>query len=559
MNHFHAEFHTTQTRKGDEIPVVGHPSSVAPHEERHRKLEYSYYRDGDDDMVRFDGDPFEADSHTERYYPLEGGWGPATPGDVPVDFKVIWSGDYVPIPETDVGEQISRMKARLAAIGERTRTNESVAPEPETESAPALESFIFRFGETRYIRHQRADGADDYVPSSSDADVSAENIIEYPPAMQEALDRALILFTRAAAKAPHIKQTLRDVCRRCGATMEHEFTDAGQPTATKSLPVTFRKVQLEMIERHLPADAIELNDSVRFTVVFPDDDYTRGSLQLREELRALGFEQIQPRPPDEGGWLSRGWRGLNLAIRDPAGLQIQLHVHTYPSLAAAVTNRDLYEEMRTPASLLWSHSGLTHPQPGEPRTTGASTELPMRYFADQMVYKTYDLIRIQADEFAGTQQLLDSPLEVFTRGGEWNPCYGPRSDKHFDVFYKGDYSEIGDYDAQIAMIDISTQWPAERYPRVRGRADRYEYGNALRRILAGSFDCCPEELGFTQRAVDAYNAVARAIANGHPEPDLHLVRAAVAASADHLRELDRAARADSIVGRGVDPPSDESD
>lgn len=512
-------------------------------------MEYSYYRDGDDDMVRFGGDLFDTDCRAERYYLSEGGWGPATPGDVPVAFKVSWSGDYVPMSEADVDEQISRVQARLAAIAERTRSNENAAetpvPEPGMEPAPALEPFEFRFGNTRYVRHQRADGADDYVPASSANDVSAESIDKCPPAMQPALDRARALFAGAAVKAPRIKQALRDACERCGGTMEDEFTDAGQPTAVKSLPSTFRKVQLQMSERHLLAEAIELNDSVRFTVVFPDDDYNRGSLQLREELRALGFEQITPRPPDEGGWVSRGWRGLNLAFRDPDGLQIQLHVHTYPSLAAAVANRDLYNECRA----------LT----GEPRPAESSTEPPMRYFADQYVHMTYQLIRIQADDSADTQQLLDSPLEILTGSGEWNPCYEPRSDKHFDVFFKGDYSEISDYDAQIAMIDVGTHWPIERYPQLPGRPYRYEYGGALRRILAGSLDRCPEDIGFTPRAVQAYNAGAHAISDGHAEPDLDLVRAAVAASVDHLWELDRAEQADSSVEFDVDPSSGDSD
>jgi len=522
-------------------------------------MKFSYYRDGDDDLVRFDGDPFETDSEAERYYPREGSWGPATPGDVPVHVKVNWSGDYVPIPASDVAEQTSHMQARLAAIADRTPSSDTVTSASGAEASPTLEPFEFRDGQTRYVRHQRAGDAHEYVPAGSEEDVSAQNIIEYPPAMQEALERARDLFASAAAKAPRIKQMLRDVCEQSGATLEHEFSDAGQPTAVKSLASVFRKVQLDMIERHLPADAIELNDSVRFTVVFPEDEYHRGSLQLRAELQELGFEQIQPRPPDEGGWLSHGWRGLNLAFRDPDGLQFQLHVHTYPSLAAAVATRDLYEQMRTPAAMLWSHSRLTHPQPGEPGTLGPSNDPPVRYFADQMAHMTYRLIRIQADQFAGTQQLLDSPLEIFTHSAEWNPCHGPRSEKHFAVFFRGDYAEIGDYDAQIAMIDIGTDWPIERYPKVRGRPYRYDYGNVLRRILAGSFDHCPDDLGFTPRAVDAYNAVARAIADGHAEPDLDLVRAAVAASVEHLWELDRAGRGDSIVERGTGLSIEESD
>ena len=58
----------------------------------------------------------------------------------------------------------------------------------------------------------------------------------------------------------------------------------------------------------------------------------------------------------------------------------------------------------------------------------------MRYFADQLLYRTDHLVRIQADKFAGTQQLLDSPMDVFTKSIGWNPAYGPHSDKHYDVF-----------------------------------------------------------------------------------------------------------------------------
>ena len=105
------------------------------------------------------------------------------------------------------------------------------------------------------------------------------------------------------------------------------------------------------------------------------------------------------------------------------------------------------------------------------------------------------------------------------------------------------------------MIDAGTHWPIERYPQLPGRPFRYEYGSALRRILPGSLDRCPEDLGFTPRAVQAYNA----IADGRAEPDLDLVRAAVSASVDHLWELDRAEQADSSVELEVDPSIGDSD
>lgn len=49
-------------------------------------------------------------------------------------------------------------------------------PAPATKPAPALEPFEFCSGQTHYIRHQRAAGADDCVPASSDDEVSAENV-----------------------------------------------------------------------------------------------------------------------------------------------------------------------------------------------------------------------------------------------------------------------------------------------------------------------------------------------------------------------------------------------
>ncbi len=118
----------------------------------------------------------------------------------------------------------------------------------------------------------------------------------------------------------------------------------GQQHALKGVGSLRRKLADELGTgvRTTPA-AARLNDTVRYTVVHPDERYVHGALRTVEQLRAAGFELAQAKST----WGGQRYQGLNLVWHDPGtGRLFEVQVHTPGSWEATVRTHAAYELYR---------------------------------------------------------------------------------------------------------------------------------------------------------------------------------------------------------------------
>lgn len=107
-----------------------------------------------------------------------------------------------------------------------------------------------------------------------------------------------------------------------------------------------RESVLEKLERFAkpesPRYRLErFNDALRYTVVIDDSTYWKAAQSAVASLRARGYETTAA-----GGWRRRGYRGLNVTVRDADGFLFEVQFHTPASLRAAESSHELYERLR---------------------------------------------------------------------------------------------------------------------------------------------------------------------------------------------------------------------
>lgn len=93
-----------------------------------------------------------------------------------------------------------------------------------------------------------------------------------------------------------------------------------------------------------------ISDSLRYTAVFSNDDYTNGIVRLVADMKAKGITPVGGKdknywPPPPGIY-----HGANYVFKDPSGFKFELQFHTKESLATKSAIHGLYEEFRNPAT-----------------------------------------------------------------------------------------------------------------------------------------------------------------------------------------------------------------
>ncbi|MFT4008822.1 MAG: hypothetical protein QM655_02150 [Nocardioidaceae bacterium] len=95
--------------------------------------------------------------------------------------------------------------------------------------------------------------------------------------------------------------------------------------------------------RRTPQFRLErFNDALRYTIVYPDLIYWRA---VRASQTALDDHGCEVRTVLDR-WGSDNYRGINMTVRDPAGFDFEIQLHTEVSLAAAEQTHPSYEEER---------------------------------------------------------------------------------------------------------------------------------------------------------------------------------------------------------------------
>ena len=111
-----------------------------------------------------------------------------------------------------------------------------------------------------------------------------------------------------------------------------------------------RKIQTDMQTHGLPAGQVEIDDTIRYTVLLDDEppgdyDTSAGEILRLAERRGFAVAEVKNYWPS-----GDTYSGLNCVLVTPAGLRWELQFHTIGSLAARDEGHGLYEEFRLPGT-----------------------------------------------------------------------------------------------------------------------------------------------------------------------------------------------------------------
>jgi hypothetical protein len=111
-------------------------------------------------------------------------------------------------------------------------------------------------------------------------------------------------------------------------------------------PERFKEKLAKMIERY-PDQACgdlasAIHDGIRYTFLFPAEDYTAGVADVTERLTDEGFELLIRKP----SWDADDYRGVNSRWRDnESGVLFEVQFHTPESWEAKQRTHDIYEQL----------------------------------------------------------------------------------------------------------------------------------------------------------------------------------------------------------------------
>jgi hypothetical protein len=153
------------------------------------------------------------------------------------------------------------------------------------------------------------------------------------PAVQHLVDRA-----RAAE--PTLAVIVRDVADRTGGTLVG--LDMRLKTAD-SISIKLTRYLRDNPGDSLPQGLAEMNDTVRYTIVFPDEAYVAGAQAAIDDLAA----QLQP-VRDRRSWdNSAGYLGVNSVwFHDGTGHTFEVQLHTPDSFAAKSVTHAMYKKLQ---------------------------------------------------------------------------------------------------------------------------------------------------------------------------------------------------------------------
>lgn len=243
------------------------------------------------------------------------------------DDRSRWVGHALPGLALGIGTGGAAVAARPATL-----TARALAAVPTTRGAALRAAIRDRPGFGRSAL--RAADARRYTSAPS----PLGSVIELPAAAH-AVSRAV---ARDAAWAeprttPRIERVATDVgARRVGAT-----------TVLKGQVSLNRKLADELATAGAGARvtrvAARVNDTLRYTLVYPDEAYVGQSLRTVERLRAQGFDLAQAKST----WGGSRYQGLNLTLGDRVtGRLVEVQLHTAESWAATVRTHEAYEVFR---------------------------------------------------------------------------------------------------------------------------------------------------------------------------------------------------------------------
>ena len=151
-----------------------------------------------------------------------------------------------------------------------------------------------------------------------------------------------VLLLLAALTAE--QQVTRDMCAL--ATGRRRL--AGLAHRVKGRTSLARKIESDAQEKQLSlrAAAWGISDVLRYTILCPATSYSEEVPAILAELTSRGYEVIKLR----NAWGGRFYQGVNVQLMSPAGVRVELQLHTPQSYAIKQKSHAVYEIRRDPAS-----------------------------------------------------------------------------------------------------------------------------------------------------------------------------------------------------------------
>ena len=118
---------------------------------------------------------------------------------------------------------------------------------------------------------------------------------------------------------------------------------AGLASRLKGEDRIVEKILADVDEGKGRVELIEINDGLRYTLEYGEDDYAQGYADALEALEAAGVEEIRVK----NFWGEPGYQGINGVFETPDGVRFELQFHTPKSLALKKPSHLLFEELRT--------------------------------------------------------------------------------------------------------------------------------------------------------------------------------------------------------------------
>lgn len=219
-----------------------------------------------------------------------------------------------------------------------------------TVTLPSKSRFISEVGDFtfKYSEDQPRDESGRWTDAGGggsseggDTGVSNESAVSGLASGAKAGDIASAIAKNAKAAEPTVTSAIKALANEHGGTLE------GLALNLKSKDSIERKLEKESADRKLSlkdAASQRMNDALRYTTVFSNDDFSQGSQKMLDGLRSQGYHVDSVR----GTWDGSDYRGTNTNIITPGGLKFELQFHTNESWDLKQNqSHALYEKLRT--------------------------------------------------------------------------------------------------------------------------------------------------------------------------------------------------------------------
>ena len=173
--------------------------------------------------------------------------------------------------------------------------------------------------------------------------------LELGPEANRAADEGLAARRAAEgrdAEGNYGEGGLTPAMRRVEAELEHGTLAPDTEKLALKSPDRFKEKLAKMIERYPgpPCDELvsAIHDGIRYTFLFPSDDYTAGVAGATQALSNRGYDLRIRRP----SWDEEDYRGVNSRWCDTgSGVVFEVQFHTPESWEAKQKTHDIYEKL----------------------------------------------------------------------------------------------------------------------------------------------------------------------------------------------------------------------